>query len=257
MKTWDMTDVRKTLIRKHFVIHSKEEESMKSVFVIGVLGILLFAGTAYPEERSELNSHKERLSYSFGYFFGMNLKRDAIDIDLDILMKGIRDSLSGNKTLITEQEMKETLTAFQKEMQSKHAERMKAAGEKNKKEGEAFLAENKKKEGVVTLPSGLQYRVMKEGTGKKPDANDVVVVHYKGTLIDGTEFDSSYSRGEPTTFHVNGVIPGWREALQLMKEGAKWQVFVPSSLAYGERGAGGKIGPNAVLIFDIELISVK
>jgi len=130
-------------------------------------------------------------------------------------------------------------------------------GEKNKKEGEGFLAENKKKEGVVTLPSGLQYKVMKEGTGRTPGENDVVVVNYKGTLIDGTEFDSSYRRGKPENLPVNGVIPGWTEALQLMQVGAKWQLFVPSSLAYGERGAGRDIGPNATLIFEIELISIQ
>jgi FKBP-type peptidyl-prolyl cis-trans isomerase FklB len=139
----------------------------------------------------------------------------------------------------------------------KQAERTKQLAEKNKKEGEAFLAANKTKEGIKTLPSGLQYKVIKEGTGKTPTAEDTVVTNYRGTLTDGTEFDSSYKRGQPATFPVKGVIPGWTEALQLMKEGSKWELFIPSNLAYGEQGAGGVIGPNAALIFEIELISVK
>jgi FKBP-type peptidyl-prolyl cis-trans isomerase FklB len=158
---------------------------------------------------------------------------------------------------MTEQEVNETMMNFQKDMMAKQQARMKELGEKNKKEGEAFLAENKKKEGVITLPSGLQYKVMKEGDGKTPIVNDVVTVHYRGTLIDGKEFDSSYTRGQPASFPVKGVIPGFSEALQLMKTGSKWQLFIPSNLAYGERGAGDEIGPNAALIFDIELISIK
>jgi len=159
--------------------------------------------------------------------------------------------------LMTEEEIRESLSALQKELMEKQAEKTKLMGEKNKKEGEAFLAENKKKEGVVTLPSGLQYKVIKEGTGKQPSADATVETNYRGTLIDGTEFDSSYKRGQAATFPVNGVIAGWTEALQLMKEGAKWQLFVPANLAYGERGAGNVIGPNATLIFEVELISVK
>jgi FKBP-type peptidyl-prolyl cis-trans isomerase FklB len=158
---------------------------------------------------------------------------------------------------MTEQEVNETLTAFQKEMAAQQAERNKILVEKNKKEGEIFLAENKKKEGVVTLPSGLQYKVIKEGTGETPKLTDTVTVNYSGTLIEGTEFDSSYRRGQPATFPVKGVIAGWTEALQLMKVGSKWQLFIPSNLAYGERGAGRDIGPNTTLIFDVELLSIK
>ena len=158
---------------------------------------------------------------------------------------------------MTEQEMKETLTGLQKELIEKQAERNKQIAEKNKKEGEAFLAANKTKEGVKTLPDGLQYKVIKEGTGKTPTEKDSVVCNYRGTLTDGTEFDSSYKRGQPATFPVKGVIPGWTEALKMMKEGSKWELFIPSNLAYGERGAGNVIGPNATLIFEIELISVK
>jgi FKBP-type peptidyl-prolyl cis-trans isomerase FklB len=166
--------------------------------------------------------------------------------------------MTGQKPLMTEQEIRDTIGAFQKEMMAKQQELAKQMGEKNKKEGEVFLAENKKKEGVKTLASGLQYKVIKAGTGKKPKATDTVTTHYRGTLVDGTEFDSSARQGKPATFQVKGVIPGWTEALQLMEEGAKWQLFIPSNLAYGERGTqGGPIGPNAALIFDIELISIQ
>jgi FKBP-type peptidyl-prolyl cis-trans isomerase FklB len=149
------------------------------------------------------------------------------------------------------------MNTFKEEMTKKQEEAMKKAAEKNKKDGAAFLAENKKKEGVVTLPSGLQYKIITQGTGNTPKATDTVTVNYRGSLVDGTEFDSSYKRGQPATFPVNGVIKGWTEALQLMKEGAKWQLFIPSDLAYGEKGAGNVIGPNATLIFDVELISAK
>ncbi len=225
--------------------------------LIAVLGILLVAFHAGAEEQTSLNSKKDKVSYTIGVDIGKNLKKQSIDIDPDILLRGLKDSLSGAKTIMSEQEMQETSTALRQEIMAKQAEEVKKIGEKNKKEGEAFLEENKKKEGVKTLPSGLQYKVIAEGKGKTPTATDTVTVNYRGTLIDGTEFDSSYKRGQPATFPVNGVIAGWTEALQLMKEGAKWQLFIPSALAYGERGAGGVIGPNATLIFDVELISVK
>jgi FKBP-type peptidyl-prolyl cis-trans isomerase FklB len=192
-----------------------------------------------------------------GADIGKRLQSQSIDVDPDAFAQGMKDAFSGGKMLLTEQEIKEAITALQKELTEKQAERAKQLGEKNMKAGEAFLAENKKKEGVITLPSGLQYKVIKEGAGKTPKADDTVVTHYRGTLIDGTEFDSSYKRGEPATFPVKGVIPGWTEALQLMKEGSKWELFIPASLAYGDHGAGNAIGPNATLIFEIELISVK
>ena len=197
------------------------------------------------------------MSYIIGMDLGRNFQKQAIDIDPDILAQGIKDGLSGGKALLSEQEVRETLAAFQTEMVAKQAELAKKMGEKNKKEGEAFLAENQKKEGVKTLPSGLQYRVIQADTGKSPKATDEVTAHYRGTLIDGTEFDSSYRRGKPETLPIGGVIAGWTEALQLMQEGAKWQLFVPSNLAYGERGAGRDIGPQATLIFEIELISIQ
>ena len=236
------------------------------------LSVLLLAGHVYAEEKAEIKNQKERLSYSMGaeiknpkerlsYSMGADignkLKKQAIDIEPDLFARGLKDAFSGSKLLLTEQEIQDAIMALQKEMVAKQAERSKALAEKNKKEGEAYLAENKKKEGVTTLPSGLQYKVIKEGAGKTPKDTDTVVTNYRGALIDGTEFDSSYKRGEPATFPVKGVIAGWTEALQLMKEGAKWQLFIPSNLAYGERGAGGVIGPNATLIFEVELISVK
>jgi FKBP-type peptidyl-prolyl cis-trans isomerase FklB len=205
------------------------------------------------QEKSDLKNQKEKMSYIIGMDIGNNLKKQSIEIDPNILAKGIRDALAGGKPLLTEQEIRETMAVFQKEMVAKQEE----VAKKNKKEGEAFLAENKKKEGVKTLPSGLQYKVIKAGTGKKPKSTDNVTTHYRGILINGTEFDSSYLRGQPISFQVNGVIPGWAEALQLMEEGAKWRLFIPSNLAYGEQGKGGVIGPNMTLIFEIELISIQ
>jgi len=229
---------------------------MKFVSIL-VIGMLILAGQVYGADESALKTEKDKLSYTFGANFGKSLKQQEIEINTDIFIKGMKDGFSGGKMLLSDQEMKDTMTSFQKEMASKQAEKRKDLGEKNKKEGEAFLAANKTKEGIKTLPSGLQYKVITEGTGKTPKATDSVVTNYRGTLIDGTEFDSSYQRKSPATFKVNGVIKGWTEALQLMKEGAKWQLFVPSELAYGERGAGPNIGPNAVLIFEIELVSMK
>jgi FKBP-type peptidyl-prolyl cis-trans isomerase FklB len=221
-----------------------------------VLGVVLLAGQVNAAEKKALETPKEKQSYSMGADIGKRLQAQSIPVDPDAFAQGMKDALSGGKMLMSAEEIKETLISLQKELAGKQAERTKVLSEKNKKEGEAFLAENKKKEGVVTLPSGLQYKVIKEGTGKKPSANDQVVVNYRGTLIDGTEFDSSFKRGEPATFPLNRVIPGWTEALQLMKEGAKWQIFVPATLGYGEQGTG-LIGPNATLIFEVELISVK
>jgi FKBP-type peptidyl-prolyl cis-trans isomerase FklB len=225
--------------------------------LIGVLCLLLLVSQVGAEEKLVLKDQKDKVSYSIGMDIGNNLKKQSIDIDPDILAQGIKDAFSGGNTLLTEQEFRDTMTAFQIELRAKQYVRLKELADKNKKEGEAFLAENKEKEGVITLPSGLQYKIIKEGTDEMPKLEDTVTVNYRGTLIDGTEFDSSYRRGQPATFSVKGVIAGWSEALQLMKVGSKWQLFVPSNLAYGERGAGPDIGPNATLIFDIELLSIK
>ena len=212
---------------------------------------------AKTEDETSPKSLVDKVSYGFGLNIGKGLKKDGIDVNIDLLMKGIKDALAGAKPMLTEAEMREAMTAFQKEMQGKQLERAKTLSDKNKKEGVAFLADNKKKEGVKTTASGLQYKVIKEGSGKKPKTTDTVTTHYRGTLLDGTVFDSSYDRGEPATFQVGGVIKGWTEALQLMTVGSKYQLFIPSELAYAERGAGDDIGPNAVLIFEVELVSIK
>ena len=204
-----------------------------------------------------LKTPKDKFSYALGMNLGASLHKQSVDVDPNIVAQGLRAALAGGKTLLTQEEAQAALTEVQNELRKKQQEKMQVAGEANKKEGEAFLASNKAKEGVVTLPSGLEYKILKEGTGPKPTASDSVVCNYRGTLINGTEFDSSYKRGQPATFPVNGVIKGWTEALQLMPVGSKWQLFVPSSLAYAERGAGGDIGPNATLIFEVELLSIQ
>ena len=205
-----------------------------------------------------LNTPKEKASYAIGMNWGNGLHRQGVEVDMPALMQGMKDAMAGTKTLLTEEEARAALMQLQSEVQAKQQAKAAQEGEANKKEGEAFLAANKSKEGVVTLPSGLQYKILKEGSGPKPKATDSVVCNYKGTLINGTEFDSSYKRGEPATFPVTGVIKGWTEALQLMPVGSKWQLFIPSDLAYGARGTpGGPIGPNSTLIFEVELLSIK
>jgi FKBP-type peptidyl-prolyl cis-trans isomerase FklB len=211
-----------------------------------------------------LKTPKEKASYAIGVNIGRGLHRDAVDVDPAILSRGLRDGLGGAKTLLTDEEMKGAMTALQTALRQKQEVRSKEQqaqmlqmGEANKKEGEAFLAANKTKEGVVALPSGLQYKILQEGTGPKPSATDSVVCNYKGTLLNDTEFDSSYKRGQPATFQVGQVIHGWTEALQLMPVGSKWQLFIPAELAYGQQGAGPDIGPNATLIFEVELLSIQ
>jgi FKBP-type peptidyl-prolyl cis-trans isomerase FklB len=224
---------------------------------IRILVVWVIVSPVYAQEAPVLKGQKEKVSYLIGLDIGKNFRQQSVDINPDILSRGIKDGLSGAKSLLTDQEAREVMTSFEKEMKGKQEERRKQVGEKNQREGEVFLAENKNKEGIRTLPSGLQYKVIKPGTGKKPKLADSVTAHYRGTMIDGTEFDSSYRRGRPASFPVSGVIPGWTEALQLMEEGAKWQLFIPPNLAYGEKGAGQVIGPHATLIFEVELISVQ
>jgi FKBP-type peptidyl-prolyl cis-trans isomerase FklB len=217
--------------------------------------------TPKSEGASPFANEKDKVSYALGMniaaSLGANLKRQNVDLNTDVLVQAIKDGLSGGKTLMTEAEAQNTLRQFMTELQQKQEEKMKEAGEANKKEGDAFLAANKTKPGVVTLPDGLQYKIIKEGTGPKPAATDTVTVNYRGTLIDGKEFDSSYKRNEPASFPVGGVIKGWTEALQLMPVGSKWELYIPPDLAYGARGAGADIGPNATLIFEVELLSIK
>ena len=205
----------------------------------------------------ELKTDRDKASYALGMNLGENLKRQSDLLDAAIVQKAMKDALAGGKMLMTDEEAKAQLVAFQMAMRKKQEAEVQQMAETNKKEGDAFLAENKAKAGVVTTPSGLQYKILTEGTGPKPAATDSVVCNYKGTLLDGTEFDSSAKHGGPATFPVSGVIKGWTEALQLMPVGSKWQLFVPSDLAYGQRGAGGGIAPNSTLIFEVELVSIK
>lgn len=230
---------------------------MKVRIAMAMCGVIALSGASFAADAPELKTDKEKISYSIGMDIGGSLKRGSVEVDPDLLAKGLKDSYGGGKTMLTEDQARQAIEDFQKTMMAKQAETMKMLSEKNKADGERFLAENAKKAGVKVLPSGLQYKVIAPGTGKSPTAADTVTTHYRGTLIDGTEFDSSYKRGEPATFPLSGVIPGWTEALQLMKEGAKWQLFVPPGLAYGERGAGQVIGPNATLVFEVELLTVK
>jgi FKBP-type peptidyl-prolyl cis-trans isomerase FklB len=203
-----------------------------------------------------LKTDKDKQSYAIGMNIGKSIHRDGVDVDPNILLHGMKDALAGGKTLLTDDEAKTVMTNLQAEMRKEQAEKAQLAGEANKKAGDAFLAENKTKDGVVTLPSGLQYKILAEGTGPKPAATDTVVCNYKGTLLDNSEFDSSYSRKQPLTIPVGGVIKGWTEALQLMPVGSKWQLFIPSDLAYGPQ-AKGPIGPNSTLIFEVELLSIQ
>ena len=227
------------------------------VRLIFVSVLVLFASLVYAQENLVPKTQKEKISYIIGLDIGQTMKKQEMDVSPDLLAKGITDGISGAKPVLSDQEIRDLMTAFQKEVRAKQEELNKKLAEKNKKEGEAFLAENKNKEGVKTLPSGLQYKVIIPGSGRKPTATDTITTQYRGTLIDGTEFDSSYKRGAPAVFPINRVIRGWTEVLPLMEEGAKWQVFIPPHLAYGERGAGREIGPNATLIFEIELISIQ
>lgn len=226
------------------------------LFLISVLLIGSAVVSVRAADKSALADKNAQVSYSVGVSIGNSWKQqDYVEFDPEQVLKGIKDALSGAKLLMSEQEMRDVLAAYRTEHRVRQEEKRKQLGEKNKVDASKFLAENKNKSGVVTLPSGLQYKVLTAGNGPMPSGNDTVTVNYRGTLIDGTEFDSSYKRGQPATFPVTGVIKGWTEALQLMKVGSKWQLFIPPDLAYGERGSGAQIGPNALLIFEVELVS--
>lgn len=228
---------------------------MKCVLA-AILGVGLVSTVCFGAEKPALKGTKEKESYSLGYQFGQNMKGQGVDLDLEIYASGIRDALGGTDPQLGQDEMRATVAELQKRLAAARQKEIKEMADKHLADGMAFLEENKKKDGVVTLPSGLQYKVLAEGAGKTPKATDTVTVNYRGTLIDGKEFDSSYKRGQAATFPVGGVIRGWTEALQLMKEGSKWQIVIPPQLAYGERG-GGPIPPNSTLIFEVELLSVK
>jgi len=204
-----------------------------------------------------LKTPKDKVSYSIGMNIGKSIKRDNVEVDPDLLLRGLKDVLGGATPLMTDQEAESTLTALQNDLRKKQDQEKQQVAETNKKEGDAFLAANKTKDGVVTLPSGLQYKILQEGTGPKPTAADTVTVNYRGTLLDGTEFDSSFKRDQPASFPVGGIIKGWTEALLLMPVGSKWQLFIPADLAYGPRQAGPTIGPNSTLVFEVELLSIQ
>jgi FKBP-type peptidyl-prolyl cis-trans isomerase FklB len=224
---------------------------MKSIVLTVVA--LGFAVTIFAEDKPpQLKDLKDKASYSIGLNFGFNFQKQNVDLNTDAFAAGFKDAMTGKKPLMSEQEVRDTLIAFESDLQQKQT----ALGKKNAADSEKFLADNKGKEGVKTTASGLQYKVLKEGSGAQPKASDTVTVNYRGTLVDGTEFDSSYKRGQPASFPVGGVIPGWTEALQLMKVGSKYQLFIPAKLAYGEQGRPG-IPPNSLLIFEVELMDVK
>ncbi|MCC6697815.1 MAG: FKBP-type peptidyl-prolyl cis-trans isomerase [Candidatus Hydrogenedentes bacterium] len=227
--------------------------------LLAVLALSPLAAWAAEEAKPapvELSTDVQKVSYSIGTQIGTSMKNDAIEIDMKAFVRGIEDARGGKPLALTQEQMQQVMTAFRQQMMEKIQAERAAAGEKSAAEGAKFLEENAKKPGVKTLPSGLQYLVVTEGKGEMPKATDKVRTHYRGTLLDGKEFDSSYARNEPAEFPVDGVIPGWTEALQLMHVGDKWKLFIPANLAYGENGAGQDIPPNATLIFDIELLEI-
>lgn len=224
---------------------------MKAKWIL-IVGVGLLAIPAGAQDSTAPTSQKDKVSYGVGVGVARTLKSQGIDVNTDVLMKGLRDALSGQKLAMSEQDMDATMSALQQRQIQARAQQ---AGD-NKKAGDAFLVDNGKKDAVVTLPSGLQYKIVKAAEGQKPTDGDTVACNYRGTLIDGTEFDKSEA-GKPATFQVGMVIPGFKEALKLMPVGSRWQLFIPSNLAYGERGAGDVIGPNTMLIFEVELLSIK
>lgn len=231
---------------------------MKNIFVLSVTGMMLMTLQVQAKEPEQLKTNNDRVSYGIGVDMARNLKKQGIEANLDLVIKGIRDSSTGAQLLMSDAEMQKSLADYQKELSGRQAQLKVLAGERNKRAGDAYLKANKKKDGVVTLSSGLQYKIIKAGTGKKATDNDNVTCRYRGTLIDGTEFDSSEMLGYPVTFNMkDSVVSGWSEALKLMPSGSKWQIAIPPELAYGEKGAGRDIGPHATLLYEIELIAVN
>lgn len=219
------------------------------MFAMCIIGSAAVANTA-------LETPEDQMSYALGVTMGQHIQKQGVKLNGDLFSKGFEDGFAGKQGDLTEEQIHKAMTDFQQQVMQQHEEQVKMVAEQNKKEGETFLGANKDKEGVITTASGLQYKIIKEGDGVSPTKDDQVKVNYEGRLIDGTVFDSSFQRGEAATFPVSAVIPGWTEALQLMKPGAKWELYIPASLAYGERGIG-QIGPNATLIFKVDLISVQ
>jgi len=229
---------------------------MKNWLVLSPLALCFMAWPLAATAQESLETESEKLSYAIGLDIGQSLKDLDTELDLKVLMQGVEHVLQGQEPLLTTEELNAIKQAFFQQRQAAQQAAQQAAAEKNQAEGQAFLAENKTKEGVQTTESGLQYKVLEQGDGPKPKATDTVSVHYQGTLVDGTVFDSSYQRGQPTSFPLNRVIPGWSEGLQLMPVGSKYQFVIPAELAYGPNGAGGTIGPNATLIFEVELLNI-
>lgn len=229
---------------------------MKFIWVV-CLGVVLMACQSKTQDKVDLKSQKDKVSYSIGVDIGRNLKRQNLDLNPVIVGAGIRDIFDSLKIQMSDSDMTQVMMAFQTEMREKQQRQTRELGERNKKAGADFLAANKTKQGVVTLPDGLQYKVIKTGTGPKPKASDSVTVHYRGTLVDGTEFDNTLKRGGPETFPLKDVVKGWSEAIQMMNIGSKWEIYIPSDLGFGEQGAGSVIPPNSVLIFEVELLGKK
>jgi FKBP-type peptidyl-prolyl cis-trans isomerase FklB len=229
---------------------------MRKILMVGS-GLILLPGPSWAAEATDLEGEKQKLSYSVGYQVGGDFTRQGLSIDPELVVQGVRDALEGSEPLMTPEEMRQALTELKQQTAATAKRQREEQARKNLVEGKAFLAENAKKEGVRTLPSGLQYRVLSEGEGEPPAATDTVTVHYRGTLIDGSEFDSSYGRGQPDAFPLERMIRGWAEGLQLMRPGAKYRLFIPPELAYDERGKGARIGPHSVLVFEVELLSVQ
>jgi len=231
-------------------------------YVMILATIMLLPALAYAQEEPAagepvtFETEMDKISYAIGTQAGQSFKKQELEINLEMLLRGIEDAMAGRELAISQEEMRQVMMDHRKRMMAKRQEQRKKEAAENLVKSSAFLEENKTKPGVQVLPSGLQYKVLKDGTGRTPTVTDRVKVNYRGTLVDGTEFDSSYKRGKPYEPEVTGVIPGWTEALQLMKEGAKWQLFIPHDLAYGDKGRGRTIPPNAALIFEIELLEI-
>lgn len=231
---------------------------MKRFFTVGVVALLILnlPGCNKEHRKTQLSEGTEKSSYALGMNIGASIQQLDVDIDVDLMIQAIRDTLEGRGTLLSQAEFRKVLTEFNQEVRMARNKARQEKADENLKKGQEFLAENAKKEGVITTESGLQYKVLVQGDGPKPKATDKVKVHYRGTLINGKEFDSSYKRGQPAEFPVRGVIKGWTEALQLMNVGSKYELYIPADLAYGQRGSGPDIGPNETLIFEVELLDI-
>lgn len=226
------------------------------LFRLGIFFLLIISSFTALAKDIKLETEKDKLSYSFGVSFGKDLSQQNIDVNSEIFYQGLKDGLEG-KSKLSDKEIEDVLISFQEKQMKKQREMLQQLAKENSEKAEKFLAENKKKKGIKTSKSGLQYEVIKEGKGKSPNLDDIVTVNYRGTLLDGTEFDSSYKREKPATFKVKDVIKGWQEALQMMKPGAKYKLYIPPELAYGDKGAGNVIEPNSVLVFEVELLSIE